>query len=358
MSESKKMIQIAGITLTVYLVIKYTLPYVIPFLLAYVLVHILNPVAEVIRKKLPWKKEVIVSVLLIVLLTGCSFLFYWIYCMLIDQVRKIAVNFDYYYAYFCGWIDDCCYLAERSLGIKVDEVRAFVYASLEDATEQIRVYIVPGVFNYSVKYLKKLFGAAVFLLILFMAVILLMKDYDEMKEKLQQFHWFSHFHNITQRMWKQGGMYMKAQGTIISIVSVLCIAGLWALGNPYFLLLGIVIGFLDALPFLGTGIVLLPIALFWMIGGNFRLAFGYAGLFLLTYVVREFMEPRLLGEKLGIYPFVLVIVVYAGLYLYGAAGVILGPVTLLAVMEINREINCHRSSGCSGGNVQDRKNRT
>ena len=131
---------------------------------------------------------------------------------------------------------------------------------------------------------------------------------------------------------------MKAQGIIILVVMVLCTAGLWALGNPYFLLLGIVIGLMDALPFIGTGTVLLPMAVFLLFRGNIRLAVGYAGLFLLTYIVREFLEPRMLGAKLGIYPFVMVVVVYAGLYLYGTAGVILGPVTLLTVKEIYREI--------------------
>ena len=55
-------------------------------------------------------------------------------------------------------------------------------------------------------------------------------------------------------------------------------------------------------------------------------------------MVREYLEPRLVGAKLGVYPFVMVVVVYAGLYLYGPAGVFLGPVTLLMVMEITREI--------------------
>lgn len=342
MSDGKKLLRILGITFAVYFGIKYTLPYVIPFLLAYVLVHLLNPLTEKIRKKLSWKKEVIVSVLLILILTICTFLFYWFYCMLMKQVRKIALNFDEYYACFSGWIDDCCYLAERNLGVNVAEVREFVYTSLDHATEQIRVYIVPGVFNYSVKYMKKLANAAVFLLILFVSVILLMKDYDEMKEKLKQYHWYFHFHNITQRMWTQGGMYMKAQGIIIGVVVILCTVGLWLLGNPYFFLLGIVIGLMDALPFIGTGTVLLPIAVFLLFSGRLQLAFGYAGLFFVTYVVREFMEPKLIGTRLGIYPFVMVIVVYAGLYLYGTAGVVLGPVTLLAVMEINREINLHR----------------
>lgn len=338
MEEGKKILTVTGITLAVYFVMKYMLPYVIPFLIAYVLVHLLDPVTEAIRRKLPWKKEIIISILLVILLSLFTFLFYYIYCLLMGQIRRIAVNFDYYYSCFCGWVDDCCYMAEKSFGVKVDEVRNFVYSSLDHATEQIRVYIVPGIVNYSVRYLKKIVDAGIFLLMLFVAVILLMKDYDVMKEKLQRYSIYQHFHNITQRMWKQGGMYMKAQAIIILVVIVLCTAGLWALGNPYFLVLGIVIGLMDALPFIGTGTVLVPMAVFLIFRGNLKLAIGHIGLFLLTYIVREFLEPRLIGAKLGIYPFVMVVVVYAGLYLYGTAGVLLGPVTLLTVMEIWREL--------------------
>lgn len=205
------------------------------------------------------------------------------------------------------------------------------------------------------RYLKKLLNAGIFLMMLFVAVILLMKDYDVMKEKLEQFTIYGHFHNVTQRMWKQGGMYMKAQMIIIAVVIVLCAAGLWVLGNPYFLLLGIVIGLMDALPFIGTGTVLVPMAVYYLFGGRIRLAVGYVVLFVLTYVVREFLEPRLIGAKLGIYPFVMVVVVYVGLYLYGAAGVLLGPVTLLTVIEILRELNRDEKDdpGDAGGQKGD-----
>lgn len=338
MTEGKKIITITGITLAVYLAIRYLLPYVIPFFIAYILVHILNPVTEAIRKKLPWKKSVIVAILLIVILSLCTMGFYYLYCLLMDQLQRIAMNFDYYYKCFCGIIDDCCLMAERRFGIQVDEVRSFVYASLDDATEQIRVYIIPEVVNYSMRYLKKLLQAGLFLLMLFVAVILLMRDYDEMKEKLEQYRLYQHFHNVTQRMWKQGGMYMKAQASIIAVVILICTLGLWALGNPYFLLLGIIIGLTDALPFIGTGTALIPMTVYFLFRKRFKLAVGYLGLFLLTYIVREFLEPRMIGARLGIYPFVMIVVVYAGIYLYGAAGVIWGPVTLLTVMEIWREI--------------------
>lgn len=346
MVETKKILTGVGVTLAVYIVIKYLLPYVIPFLIAYVLVHVLNPIVEKIQTKLRWKKEIIVSVLLVILLAVFTFLFYLLYCQLMVQIRRIAMNFDYYYSCFCGIVDDCCMMAEKSFGIRVDSVKEFVYSSINHATEQIKVYIIPGVFNYSVRYLKKLADLGLFLLMLFVSVILLMKDYDDMNQKFRRYSFYGHFHNISQRIWKQGGMYMKAQMIIILIISILCTAGLWALGNPYFLLLGIVIGLLDALPFIGTGTVLIPMAVFLMFRQNFRLAAGYIGLFLLTYIVREFLEPRLIGAKLGVYPFVMVVVVYVGLYLFGTPGVFFGPVMLLIVMEILREI--YKRPECDG----------
>lgn len=124
---------------------------------------------------------------------------------------------------------------------------------------------------------------------------------------------------------------------IIGIVVVECCIGLWLLGSPYFLVLGIAIGLTDALPFIGTGTLLIPIAAVLLFQKSYALAAGYGVLFLLTYLTREFLEPKLIGNKLGIYPIVMAAVVYAGLYLYGPGGVLLGPVSLLLILEIEKE---------------------
>ena len=335
MSEGKQLIRIAGITVAVYILMKYFLPYVIPFFISYILVHLLKPVTELLHKKLRLRRELILSVLLAALLIVCSLLFYMFYCMLMGQLKRVAMNFDDYYRCFCDGIDECCRFAERNFGV---EMRSFVYSGIEHATEQIRIYIVPGIFNYSMRYLKKAMDAALFLLMVFVAAILLMRDYDRMREQLRNYRLYRHVEHISGRMWHQGGMYLKAQAMIIGIVSILCVLGLWLLGNPYFVLLGVVAGLLDALPFIGTGTVLLPVAFFLVLQGSYAKAAGYGVLFFITYVAREFLEPRLIGARLGIYPFVMVVVVYAGLYLYGPSGVVLGPVTLLLILETVREL--------------------
>ena len=68
MTEGKQLLKIAGITVAVYILMKYFLPYVIPFFISYILVHLLKPVTELIHKKLRLRREVILSVLLAALL--------------------------------------------------------------------------------------------------------------------------------------------------------------------------------------------------------------------------------------------------------------------------------------------------
>ena len=334
MAEGKKLLRMTGITLAVYFALKYLLPYVVPFLVAVILVKLLDPLAGRLQRRLHLKKEVVAAGLMTVAVVFLGGGFYWLYHVLMEQIRKIAGNFDLYYSGFCGVIEECCEMAGRSFGVPSEDLEELIYAGIDHAASQIRVYLVPGVVNYSFRYLKKLADAGVFLLMIFVSAVLLMKDYDEMKQKLQKYDWYQKCRRIAGRMWKQGGMYLKAQGIIIGIVTLLCTGGLWLLGNPYFLLLGIVIGLTDALPFIGTGTLLIPIAVYLIFQRKYQLALGYGALFLVTYVAREFLEPKLIGGKLGIYPFVMVAVVYAGLYLYGPAGVALGPVSLLLILEI------------------------
>ena len=187
MTEGKQLLKIAGITVAVYILMKYFLPYVIPFFISYILVHLLKPVTELIHKKLRLRREVILSVLLAALLIVCSLLFYMIYCMLMGQLKRVAMNFADYYRCFCEGIDECCRFAERNFGVEMEEMRSFVYSGIEHATEQIRIYIVPGIFNYSMRYLKKAMDAALFLLMVFVAAILLMRDYDRMREQLRNY---------------------------------------------------------------------------------------------------------------------------------------------------------------------------
>ena len=170
-----------------------------------------------------------------------------------------------------------------------------------------------------------------------MAVLLIIKDYDEICQKLQKYSTFRHLVRIGERLWQMAGLWLRAQLLIMAAVMAECVAGLWVLQNSYALLVGILIGFLDALPFIGTGTILLPWAALELFRGDFFHAAAYLTFFLITNSTRDFLEPRLLGEKLGVYPIVIAVVVYVGICIFGPTGVLLGPLMLLVIREVVRE---------------------
>ena len=337
MTEKKKLVIIVGIALAVYFSIKYFLPYVIPFLIAWILVKALNPLLKKIRNRLPWKKEVLVSILMFLIFLLAGVLVYYLYKALVEQICRVISNFDLYYEQVGLFLDDCCITLEQKTGLKAARVRSLVNRGLESVEVQINGKLIPGILNHSVQYLMGLAKIVGVLFMIYVAMLLLMKDYDRMREDLEKYELYQRAKRVTDRIFRIGGTYLRSQFLIMAIVTVLCIAGLYLLKNPYALLLGLVVGLLDALPFLGTGTVLLPIAVIFLLQGKYASAAGYGVLFLVTYGARELLEPKLVGERIGIYPFVFALAVYAGLCLFGPTGIFTGPIGIILTMEISRE---------------------
>ena len=68
------------------------------------------------------------------------------------------------------------------------------------------------------------------------------------------------------------------------------------------ILIGLFTGFMDMLPFIGTGLVLMPLAFWQILNGYYTKAVICVILYVICALSREFMEPKLIGEKMGIFP--------------------------------------------------------
>ena len=338
MSEKKRVAVILGVTLAVWMGIRFLLPYVLPFFIAWLLVRMLNPLVSAVCRRNRIKREAAGAVILtgFFLLAGAAVWF--LTGALLDQASRFAAGFEGYCREAGRFVDDCCAMLEQRLGLEEGQISQAADRQITLAAEHIEGKLAPDLLNHSFQYLTKLAQWAGFLFIIFIGAILLMRDYEGIREKLETYRLYGRVKRILSRICSTGGSYLKSQLLIIGIIMVMCVAGLYVLGNPYALALGIVTGILDALPFLGTGTVLLPWALVLVIRKQYWLALGYAVLFLVTNTARELLEPRLIGKRIGIYPFVMALSVYVGLCLFGPTGVFTGPAGLVLIMEICGEI--------------------
>lgn len=331
-------LKITGITAAVYLGMRYVLPAVLPFLLAWLLVKMVLPAAEYFQKRLHIKKMISGAAILFLISCVLAVAVYYLGSSLVTQICNLAANLDGYALQAEHFVSDCCKAVEESTGIHAQAVENFVYDNVTLLKQQMQLRGVPDVLKNSIAYLLAVVKWMGVLLVVGISVVLLLKDYDEIKEKAENIPFCRQVKRLMDSMQSLGGAWLRAQIIIIFIVTVVCVTGLWLLRYPYALLMGIVIGLLDALPFIGTGTILIPWAVYLIFTGQISYGICLVVLFLGTNTLREYLEPKLIGDKIGVYPIVMVAAVYLGLRIYGVAGVILGPVSYLLIAEIYKEV--------------------
>ncbi|WP_199615678.1 sporulation integral membrane protein YtvI [Paenibacillus alkalitolerans] len=123
--------------------------------------------------------------------------------------------------------------------------------------------------------------------------------------------------------------FIRAQAILSALTFLITFTGLLILDVRFVLAISFLIIVVDILPVLGTGSVLVPWATYSYITGDTHLAFGLLILFLLITVFRRIVEPKILGEQIGIGALPSLISLYVGFELVGAIGLILGPIVVI-----------------------------
>ena len=102
----------------------------------------------------------------------------------------------------------------------------------------------------------------------------------------------------------------------------------------YPLLIALAIAFVDALPILGAGTVMIPWAIISALNGDFRLGISIIIVWILMSVVRQILEPKIVSGKIGIHPIFTLIAMYTGFRVIGVFGMLVGPVVLIILKSI------------------------
>ncbi|WP_274364914.1 sporulation integral membrane protein YtvI [Paenibacillus thermotolerans] len=124
--------------------------------------------------------------------------------------------------------------------------------------------------------------------------------------------------------------FIRAQAILSLLTFMIAFIGLLILDVRYALAITFVIIVVDILPVLGTGSVLVPWAAYsYIIHGDVHLAVGLLILFLVITVFRRIVEPKILGEQMGIGALASLISLYVGFALVGPIGLILGPIVVI-----------------------------
>lgn len=128
------------------------------------------------------------------------------------------------------------------------------------------------------------------------------------------------------------GGYFKAQFKIMLVMIAILFIGFEVLKVNFSFLIALGIAFLDFLPVLGTGAILWPWALFDMIMGNYFRAIGLIVIYLICQIVKQILQPKMVGDSIGISPLATLVFMYIGYRFGGVLGMIIGiPIGMVIV---------------------------
>ena len=137
-----------------------------------------------------------------------------------------------------------------------------------------------------------------------------------------------------------GGM-LKSYGLIMFITFCELNIGLRIIGVEDATVLSLIIAIFDILPALGTGGIMIPWVVIELVQGNVMLGVKLLLLYAFITVVRNILEPKIVGESIGLHPVLLLISIYVGGTILGPMGIIIMPFTLIVIKKLNDAGHIH-----------------
>ncbi|BCN28767.1 sporulation integral membrane protein YtvI [Anaeromicropila herbilytica] len=340
--QDKRKIRIAlimlGATVFVFLTFRYLLPYVYPFILAYFLVVAIMPVVKFLNHKLKLPKSIGALITLLLLVVILCLILCFVGVKVAQQARMLIRNLPIYQSVVLSNMNDGCNCLEKIFELSKGTVLNIVQKNVNDFLISIESNIMPMMTEQTLSIVLKAVGVFTVIFIILLAVILIIQDLDSMKMYYENFIFYKELHIVISKLAEAGIAYLRAQGILMLITASICTGGLFLIGNKYALLIGIVIGIFDAFPVLGSGFILVPWAIILLLTKNIYQAAIILTVYLLCQLTRQFLEPKLLGNRIGIKPIFTLMSMYLGVNFFGVVGFILGPIALVLIIAIVKSL--------------------
>lgn len=331
--KENKLLILLLLTGAVYFFLKYISPLITPVLVAMLFVTIFGPLLKKMQEKLHIHRQ-IGAVFLLILAAILLFVLLWVFfSWIVGSLPDWVGGLDAVEEELGEVVHELCMSVGRSIGMDSRYLEQTLLRNINNGITYVQDHAVPGVLSQSLAYVKVLAGLGGFLVCFVITAVLLAKDYDSIMNKMLDREEFHVFLEVVCGIIRYLATFVKAQLILISIMATLAATVLGIAGIKHGVLWGILAGVLDALPFIGTGIVLIPLALVQTFYGNYVVAVVCVVLYIACIFLRELLEPRLIGKRMGVTPIAVIISLYVGIQLFGIWGIIKGPLGFVIIYE-------------------------
>lgn len=328
------------IVFLVYLAVRYLFVLASPFIIAYGIALAIekpvNALAKVLRGKKTLASTLIVTGLTIIIAAAV----FYITWLGVAEIKSFIANFEYLFIMVRQKTARICLDVDGMLGLSDGCSLEFVCSCADRIRRIFRngqpEEVVSSVLRISFPILVNTAVIAGAVIVCLISVVYLSGVLEKVRKWRENSIFREEVCALTLELKKLIQVYFKIELIIMLINAGICIAGLLLIHNPYAVVIGILIGLVDALPFFGTGTVLIPWAVILLLFRNYYAGAVLLSVYVMTYFVREIMESKCMGDRLGIAPFTMLMVIFTGIMVYGILGFILGPLSYCMMKALIR----------------------
>lgn len=310
----------------------------IPIIGGLTLFGMMNPVVKLAEQKLHLSHNVAVISSFVVVVLGLACILTWFSILAFKEIHELSVKWPVYVNFMRHRIDAVwpkVHTLYNGLDPKVSDTIGQSVNMMGGKTAEIVSQAVVIVSAWALS-LPQVF---IMLVITLVAAFFITKNWAIYKRDLLKVfpeEWQISLKSIGSDFLKALAGFIRAELILVLGTIVLSILGLFVIGVPYFLLAGFISGIFAILPVLGAGLLLVPWAVLELLAGNYPMGIELLVLVSILSVLRHIIEPKILGDNVGLDPLFVLLSMYIGLELMGPAGLLLGPFIVIFYKSLQK----------------------
>lgn len=336
----RRVLNVALIVVGVYIGIKMAVFYM-PFLIAFLISLMVEPAIKYFMKKTKMTRRmssIIIFIIVFSIIIGSVTIGI---ISLISESTNLLQTLNLY-------IDKAYTQIQQTIGkmsITKISVSNNILNLAQDASKEILLKVSKWLTNFLTKLIDIVTSIptiAIYMVITILSLYFICTDriyiLDFMEHHMPK-RWVKKIGVHIREITKSLGGYLKAEIILILVSFIISVIGLYifkfiGMNVKYPLLIALAIGFVDALPILGSGSVMVPWSIILAINGDIQLGIAVLILWIVMSLVRQFLEPKIVSGKIGIHPIFTLIAMYTGFKVIGVMGMLVGPIVLIILKSI------------------------
>lgn len=327
-----------------YISVKYVLAWFLPFVIGFGIAFILNPIIKIITNKFKLQRGLVAFLVILIFHTTIGVVLTLLIMKIFVSLKQVFIQLPSTYTNIIepmilsisvnieniiAKLDPALIEAIRSLIVSFTESLGSIISSVSTGFVSLissTVSIVPTFFIALIfSVISSFFFAISYIDITSFILRQLSPKTKNMIFDIKEY--------VVGTLFK----FMKAYLIIITITFIELSIGLTILKVPNSISIALIISCVDILPVLGTGGIVIPWVIIEALQGKIAFAIGLLILYVIITIIRNIIEPKIVGEQIGLNPLIVLMSIFIGLKLFGFIGLFVLPIGITILVNLNKE---------------------